>query len=67
MHHYQISALARIFHKLWGYLHNLSRHFRPQIPSPYQFDNVLGYLRANLMQHLAQLTSRFYEISGLDD
>jgi len=58
-------SLARTSHTLSVNFDNLSRHLRPQVPSPCQFDNVLRYLRTNLTQHLAQLTSRECEKCGL--
>jgi len=60
-----MTPLARISHTLSLNLDNLSRHLRPQIPSPCRFDNVLRYLRTNLTQHLAQLHSRSCEKCGL--
>ena len=50
-----ILGLTRISHNYSGNLDNLSRHLRPQTPSPCRFDNVLRCLKTNLTQHLAKL------------
>jgi len=60
-----ILGLTRISHNYSGNLDNLSRHLRPQTPSPCRFDNVLRYLRTNLTQHIAQFPSSICEKSGL--
>ena len=57
--------LTRISHNYSGNLDNLSRHLRPQTPSPCRFDNVLRCLRTNLTQHLAQFPLSICEKCGL--
>ena len=59
-------AIEGELNTLSGELDNLSRQLRSQTPSPDQLNNVLGCLRTQLTQHLAQLDPRSREKSGLE-